>query len=84
MLFREKIVVYRENHMEHMNTLCGQNQKFLLNQVVCIVTIVLYQVTLRNFWEDYQSQVSELLSSSFRSRKRYTNRLWQTKERGDI
>jgi hypothetical protein len=25
MLFREIIVVYCENHMEHTNTLCGQN-----------------------------------------------------------
>jgi hypothetical protein len=28
MLFREIIVVYCENHMEHINTLCGQNAEF--------------------------------------------------------
>jgi hypothetical protein len=27
MLFREMIAVYCENHMEHINTLCGQNAK---------------------------------------------------------
>jgi hypothetical protein len=25
MLFRETVAVYCENHMEHTNTLCGQN-----------------------------------------------------------
>jgi hypothetical protein len=25
MLFRETVAVYSENHMEHTNTLCGQN-----------------------------------------------------------
>jgi hypothetical protein len=25
MLFREELAVYCENHMEHNNTLCGQN-----------------------------------------------------------
>jgi broad-specificity NMP kinase len=29
MLFRETVAVYCENHMEHTNTLCGQNAKFL-------------------------------------------------------
>jgi hypothetical protein len=29
MLFREIIAVYCENHMEHINTLCGQNAEFL-------------------------------------------------------
>jgi hypothetical protein len=29
MLFREIIPVYCENHMEHTNTLCGQNSDFL-------------------------------------------------------
>jgi hypothetical protein len=28
MPFRETIAVYCENHMEHMNTLCGQNAEF--------------------------------------------------------
>jgi hypothetical protein len=28
MLFREIIAVYCENHMEHNNTLCGQNFEF--------------------------------------------------------
>jgi hypothetical protein len=28
MLFREIITVYCENHMEHTNTLCGQNTEF--------------------------------------------------------
>jgi hypothetical protein len=28
MLFRERVAVYCENHMEHTNTLCGQNAKF--------------------------------------------------------
>jgi hypothetical protein len=29
MLFRETVAVYCENHMEHTNTLCGQNAEFL-------------------------------------------------------
>jgi hypothetical protein len=28
MLFRETVAVYCENHMEHINTLCGQNAEF--------------------------------------------------------
>jgi hypothetical protein len=28
MLFREELAVYCENHMEHNNTLCGQNVEF--------------------------------------------------------
>jgi hypothetical protein len=28
MLFRETVVVYCENHMEHTDTLCGQNAEF--------------------------------------------------------
>jgi hypothetical protein len=28
MLFREIIAVYCENHMEHINALCGQNSEF--------------------------------------------------------
>jgi translation initiation factor IF-1 len=28
MLFREELAVYCENHMEHINTLCGQNAEF--------------------------------------------------------
>jgi hypothetical protein len=28
MLFRETVAVYCENHMEHTNTLCGQNAEF--------------------------------------------------------
>jgi hypothetical protein len=27
MLFRETVAVYCENHMEHTDTLCGQNAK---------------------------------------------------------
>jgi hypothetical protein len=27
-LFRETVAVYRKNHMEHTNTLCGQNAEF--------------------------------------------------------
>jgi hypothetical protein len=27
-LFRKTVAVYCENHMEHTNTLCGQNSKF--------------------------------------------------------
>jgi hypothetical protein len=27
-LFREKLAVYCENHMEHNNTHCGQNAEF--------------------------------------------------------
>jgi hypothetical protein len=35
MLFGETVAVYCENHMEHINTLCGQNAGFLmLKQVV--------------------------------------------------
>jgi hypothetical protein len=29
MLFREELSVYCENHMDHNNTLCGQNAEFL-------------------------------------------------------
>jgi hypothetical protein len=29
MLFGETVAVYCENHMEHTNTLCGQNTEFL-------------------------------------------------------
>jgi hypothetical protein len=29
MLFRETVAVYCENHMEHTNTLCGQNVEFI-------------------------------------------------------
>jgi hypothetical protein len=28
MLFRETVAVYRENHTEHTDTLCGQNAEF--------------------------------------------------------
>jgi hypothetical protein len=28
MLFRETVALYCENHMEHTNTLCGQNVEF--------------------------------------------------------
>jgi hypothetical protein len=28
MLFREELAVYCDNHMEHNNTLCGQNAEF--------------------------------------------------------
>jgi hypothetical protein len=28
MMFRETVAVYCENHMEHINTLCGQNTEF--------------------------------------------------------
>jgi hypothetical protein len=35
MLFRETVAVYRENHTEHTNTLCGQN-------VECLLVFVLY------------------------------------------
>jgi hypothetical protein len=31
MLFRETIAVYCENHMEHRDTLYGQNAEFLFN-----------------------------------------------------
>jgi hypothetical protein len=38
MLFREPSAVYCENHMEHTNTLCGQNAEFsMLKRVVYIV-----------------------------------------------
>jgi hypothetical protein len=29
MLFRETVAVCRENHVEHINTLCGQTAEFL-------------------------------------------------------
>jgi hypothetical protein len=32
MLFKEIIAIYCENHMEHTNTLCGQNAEFLYVQ----------------------------------------------------
>jgi hypothetical protein len=40
MLFRETVAVYCENHMEHTNTLCGQNGKSfpMIQQVVHTVT----------------------------------------------
>jgi hypothetical protein len=41
MLFREIIVVYCENHAEHINTLCEQNLEVMLKQLVHIVTAVL-------------------------------------------
>jgi hypothetical protein len=45
MLFRETVAVYCENHMEHIDTLCGQNVEFsMLKQVVHIVTIGLQSV----------------------------------------
>jgi hypothetical protein len=28
MLFRETVAVYCENHMEHTDTLCGQNTEY--------------------------------------------------------
>jgi hypothetical protein len=28
MLFRETVTIYCENHIEHTNTLCGQNAEF--------------------------------------------------------
>jgi hypothetical protein len=30
MLFGETVAVYRENHTEHTNTLCGHNTEFFL------------------------------------------------------
>jgi hypothetical protein len=33
MLFRETVAVYSENHMEHTNTLCGQNAEIFNVQV---------------------------------------------------
>jgi hypothetical protein len=30
MLFRETVAVYSENHMEHTDTLCGQNAEFVI------------------------------------------------------
>jgi hypothetical protein len=30
MLFRETVAVYCENHMEHTDTLCGQNAEVLI------------------------------------------------------
>jgi hypothetical protein len=33
MLFSETVTVYCENHMEQMNTLCGQNAEFLYVKV---------------------------------------------------
>jgi hypothetical protein len=39
MLFRETVAIYCDNHMEHANTLCGQNAEFgMLIPVVYIVT----------------------------------------------
>jgi hypothetical protein len=39
MLIKETVSVYCENHMDHTNTLCGQNAEFImLKQVVYIVT----------------------------------------------
>jgi hypothetical protein len=29
MLFGETVAVYRENHTEHTDTLCGQNAKYV-------------------------------------------------------
>jgi hypothetical protein len=34
MLFKKTVTVYYENHMEHTNTLCGQNLEFTIKQVV--------------------------------------------------
>jgi hypothetical protein len=36
MLFRETVAVYCENHMEHTDTLCGQNADFLIVKAVGI------------------------------------------------
>jgi translation initiation factor IF-1 len=33
MLFGETVAVYCENHMEHINTLCGRNTEFLYVKV---------------------------------------------------
>jgi hypothetical protein len=42
MLFGETAAVYCENHMEHTDTLCGQNVEFrMLQQVVHIVSTLL-------------------------------------------
>jgi hypothetical protein len=39
MLFRERVSVYCEDHTEHKDTLCGQNEEFgMLKKVVRIVT----------------------------------------------
>jgi hypothetical protein len=41
MLFGETVAVYCENHVEHINTLRGQNAEFsVLKQVVRIVITV--------------------------------------------
>jgi hypothetical protein len=34
MLFRETVAVYRENHTEHTDTLCGQNAVYIRIQFV--------------------------------------------------
>jgi translation initiation factor IF-1 len=48
MLLNEKIAVYCENHMEHINTLCGQNAGLwhfgMLKRVVHIVATAHYRV----------------------------------------
>jgi hypothetical protein len=39
MLFTETVIVYCENHMEHINTVCGQTAESLnVKQVVHIFT----------------------------------------------
>jgi hypothetical protein len=39
MLFRETIIVYYDNHMKHINTLCGQNAEFhMLKRVTHVMT----------------------------------------------
>jgi hypothetical protein len=66
MLFRETVAVYCENHMEHTDTLCGQNAEFwYVKRVVHIVTVSLKSIILCNrmscrwvevhprFWEIY-------------------------------
>jgi hypothetical protein len=42
MLFREVIVVYSEDHTEHIDSVCGQNVDWLLEQVVpqCSTTVL--------------------------------------------
>jgi hypothetical protein len=57
MLFRETVAVYCETHMEHTDTLCGQNTEFcMLKHVVHIVTTGLYRVNDENYktpwWRD--------------------------------
>jgi translation initiation factor IF-1 len=35
MMFGKAVAVYCENHMEHTNTVCGQNAEFLYNIPLC-------------------------------------------------